>query len=89
MLETSDGGYLLGGSSLSSDSGDVTGTKEGASFTADYWVVKIDSDGAIQWDSLYGGSGNDQLSAMLKTSDGGYLLGGHALVKFRRCIGHE
>src|ERR1700722_16434581 len=54
VLSTSDGGYLVGGSSSSpTGSGDVTSTNHGG---FDYWVVKLSSTGAIQWQNSYGGS---------------------------------
>jgi hypothetical protein len=42
----------------------------------DYWVVKLDGSGAVQWDNTIGGSGNDILYSVIQTSDGGYFLGG-------------
>ena len=47
MLETTDGGYLLGGHSQSNISGDKS---ENAFGKADFWVLKIDADGAKVWD---------------------------------------
>ncbi len=73
MQKTNDGGYILGGKSNSPISGDKTqGTQGGY----DYWVVKVSSVGAKQWDKRFGGSGNEELWSILQTSDGGYLLGG-------------
>ncbi|MBS1600425.1 MAG: gliding motility-associated C-terminal domain-containing protein [Bacteroidetes bacterium] len=69
--QTADGGYIVGGSSVSID-GDIVGNK-GA---MDYWVVKLDKNGNIQWRRNYGGSLNDYLYGLQITSDGGYLLAG-------------
>lgn len=68
---TPDGGYIIAGESRSSD-GDLTSN---AGF-ADYWVLKIDSDGDIQWQRSYGGSGGDTAYAIELTTDGGYILNG-------------
>ncbi|GGF28196.1 gliding motility-associated C-terminal domain-containing protein [Hymenobacter cavernae] len=70
---TSDGGYVLGGSSLSGSSGDKTQPSQGG---YDYWVVKIDGQGNKQWDKAFGGASGDQVTALQLTQDGGYLLGG-------------
>src|SRR5690606_19328289 len=52
------GGYLLGGTSISGATGDKTEDNRGYS---DYWVVKIDDFGNIQWDKTIGGDLADQL----------------------------
>ncbi len=75
ILQTDDGGYLLGGSSLSGISGDKTETNRGS---LDYWVVKINSIGNILWQKTFGGSSSEEIYTMCKTPDGGYLLGGHS-----------
>jgi len=73
---TSDGGYILGGYS---DSG-ISGDKTEASLVSsnDYWVVKIDDFGNIQWQNTIGGAGNDELRGIDQTTDGGYILGGRS-----------
>jgi len=71
--QTSDGGYILGGYSFSGISGDKTEASRGSN---DFWVVKIDANGAKQWDKRFGGTGSDALNSLQQTSDGGYILGG-------------
>jgi hypothetical protein len=73
--QTSDGGYLLGGATSAGIDGDKTQASQGG---LDYWVVKTDSAGAVQWDKRYGGTGTDYLLALQQTSDGGYILGGYS-----------
>lgn len=72
ILQISDGGFLLCGSTSSND-GDVKSGNHGGS---DFWVVKIDSLGNIQWEKTYGGYNNEELYSAITTSDGGFLLGG-------------
>lgn len=55
---TNDGGFILAGSSTSDISGDKTENSNGGE---DYWIVKIDSSGVIQWQNTIGGSGSDFL----------------------------
>ncbi|MBV6440938.1 MAG: hypothetical protein EPGJADBJ_02614 [Saprospiraceae bacterium] len=71
MQATSDGGYILAGWSSSND-GDVSGNHG----NTDYWIVKSDSTGVIQWQRSSGGSGNEGAYAIQKTGDGGYILAG-------------
>jgi len=70
---TNDGGFLLGGSSTSGVSGDKSEPSFGE---YDYWVVKIDAKGEVQWDRTYGGAGTENMVAAAQGADGGYLLGG-------------
>jgi len=79
LQQTSDGGYILGGTSSSGISGDKTEAKKASDenfYTTDYWIVKLDANGAMQWDKTLGGENTDQLASVLQTSDGGYILGG-------------
>ncbi|HRC32318.1 MAG TPA: hypothetical protein PK736_02625 [Bacteroidia bacterium] len=75
LQQTSDGGYILGGISLSGIGGDKTQPSWGS---YDYWIVKIDSLGNKQWDKRYGGTDSDLLTSFQQTSDGGYILGGRS-----------
>ncbi|RDC64885.1 T9SS type A sorting domain-containing protein [Adhaeribacter pallidiroseus] len=71
--QTSDGGYILGGTSYSGKGGDKFENSRG---NLDYWIVKLDSTGKKQWDRTFGGNDYDHLMALQQTSDGGYILGG-------------
>ena len=71
VKQTKDGGYILAGWSTSSD-GDVT-LNRGA---FDFWVVKLDNTGSIEWQKTYGGSGEDLGYSVSQTHDGGYIVSG-------------
>jgi hypothetical protein len=73
--QTSDGGYILGGSSASGASGDKSEASRGL---MDYWIVKVSSSGVKQWDKRFGGSADDALYSVSQTTDGGYILGGYS-----------
>jgi hypothetical protein len=75
MQPAGDGGFLLGGRSNSPIGGTKTGPNRGG---ADFWVVRIDSNGEKLWDRTFGGSGDDYLFSMVPTGDGGFLLGGYS-----------
>ncbi len=75
MIQTKDGGYLLG----STSSAGIIGDKTQANFGIyDYWIVKLDSNGNVLWDKSFGGSDGDWLQSIEQTSDGGFILGGYS-----------
>ncbi len=67
LQQTSDNGYILGGQTLSFGAGGN-----------DFFLVKTDASGNIQWARTYGSSGYDYLYALQQTSDNGYILGGRS-----------
>jgi hypothetical protein len=73
ISKTSDGGYILTGQTDNSNSGDVIQTSNNSS---DLWVVKIDSNGNLQWQRLLGGSREDGAMFVEQSKDGGYIIGG-------------
>ncbi|WP_337968715.1 T9SS type A sorting domain-containing protein [uncultured Flavobacterium sp.] len=93
-FQTRDGGYILGGSSSSSpqpvsaampDAKSITTTKadlysksEKSRGNMDYWVVKLDKQGVIEWQKTYGGEYADILRSMEQTTDNGFILAGYS-----------
>jgi len=73
IQQTSDGGYIVAGTSSSSLSGDVTDTSNGGD---DYWIVKLDVNGNVEWNNLFGGNGMDEANSIHQTTDGGYIVAG-------------
>ncbi|WP_143436699.1 T9SS type A sorting domain-containing protein [Hymenobacter crusticola] len=73
IRRTADHGFLLAGTSASTTGMDKTQPSRGGQ---DYWVVKVNQFGIKEWDRTYGGPGNDVLSSMQLTPDGGFILGG-------------
>ena len=69
---TSDGGYLLFGTSDSPASGDRTVWRYGK----DYWVVKIDSNGTMLWEKTYGSGLDDFCHDAIELPNGNFILGG-------------
>ncbi len=73
ISQTKDGGYIIGGSSESI----VSGLKSEASYgSLDYWILKLDSTGNIEWQKTFGGQFMDQLEIIQPTKDEGYIIGG-------------
>lgn len=75
LTTSADGGYLLGGWSYSDDTGDKSEPRKGYT---DFWMVKLNADGSKVWDKAIGGSGYDDLSSLISTEDGGFLVGGRS-----------
>jgi hypothetical protein len=74
---TTDGGYIVGGYSNSPASVDkIEDSWPGGYYGYDYWVVKLDSIGNIEWQNTIGGTSDDYLKDLCQDVDGGYILGG-------------
>nr|WP_199156165.1 T9SS type A sorting domain-containing protein [Pedobacter sp. ASV2] len=74
MLPTKDGGVLVGIYSRST----LGGSKKTENFgEGDYWIVKLDKSGKVEWEKNYGGKGDDHLRTLALTSSG-YIIGGES-----------
>ncbi|MGD1946937.1 MAG: hypothetical protein ACFB0A_11915 [Croceivirga sp.] len=75
IIQTNDGGYAILGMTNSID----VDLEFKALPVNDYWLVKLDANGNLQWQKTYGGSKDDQGQQVIQTSDGGYALTGYAM----------
>ena len=75
VIQTNDGGYAILGYTNSTD-GDLLGK---ALDVNDYWLLKLDSEGNLQWSRTYGGSMDDRGQSVIQTADGGFALTGYAM----------
>ena len=73
IQQTADGGYIIVGSSYSND-GDVTENQG----NDDFWIVKLDDLGIIEWQNSFGGSSRDIAYSVQQTPDGGYIVAGES-----------
>ena len=73
ISQTDDEGYICGGWSNSDISGDKSENSQGGT---DYWVIKLDSSGVIQWQNTIGGNSDDDLRSVYQISNDGFILGG-------------
>lgn len=65
VKQTSDGGFIIGGSTYSYGAGDE-----------DYYLIKTNAAGDTLWTKTYGGINEDEATAAIPTSDGGYVITG-------------
>lgn len=73
IIQTTDGGFLIIGYSFSDISGDKTEKNRGS---ADFWVIKINSQGNKIWDKTFGGNSFEIVTSCTATSDGGFAIVG-------------
>jgi predicted secreted protein len=66
MVQTIDGGYALAGDTYSFGAGGV-----------DFWLVKTDASGIMEWNKTHGGTRDDYTLSMVRTDDGGYAQAGY------------
>ncbi len=66
IQQTNDGGYIVAGGTESV----AVGT------TWDAWVLKLDSNGNVQWQKTYGENRNGFAYSIQQTADGGYIVAG-------------
>ncbi len=64
IKQTAEGGYV------------ITGSKYFTGHGLDVWLIKIDSNGNIEWDQAFGDGGDDLASSVEQTLDGGYSIVG-------------
>jgi len=74
LVAASDGGYVVAGVTYS------TCIQHSPNFieykNADFWLVKTDSSGNMEWNQTYGGTESDGACSLIAASDGGYVVAG-------------
>jgi PKD repeat protein len=65
ILQSPDGGYIIAGE-----------TGSGGTESYDVWLVRTDSDGYVQWETTFGGTGHDVARSVLLAPDGGLVVAG-------------
>jgi len=66
VQQTSDGGYIIAGSTDSYGAGD-----------GDVFLIKTNAQGDTLWTRTYGGTASDFGASVQQTSDGGYVIAGY------------
>ncbi|SDJ64650.1 T9SS type A sorting domain-containing protein [Chryseobacterium jejuense] len=53
-------------------------SKQSSNFgEGDYWIVKLDKNGKVEWEKNFGGKGDDHIRTLASTADG-YIIGGES-----------
>lgn len=65
VQQSPDGGYILAGQTSSFGPG-----------WSNAWLIKIDTNGNMQWNQTFGGTGGDWAESIQQTSDGGFIIAG-------------
>lgn len=73
MIATPDGGYLLVGLTAYATTDEVPDYHG----NYDFYVVKTDANGIMEWQRIYGGSGDDQAYGAAVMADGNFAILGH------------
>lgn len=74
VLQTPDKGFLLlGGATVAG--GDVPFVYGSSQYTSDWFLVKTDSMGNLQWSKTLGGTGNEGGGVLLAANNGYYIVG--------------
>jgi hypothetical protein len=71
IQQTTDGGFIICGSTLSND-GDVSGYHG----ESDLWLVKLNASGNLVWQKCLGGTLDEYMTSIQQTTDGGYIICG-------------
>lgn len=66
VKQTVDGGFVLAGETASA----------GITPSGDFWIVKTDSVGNVEWQKNYGYISYDVAKSVVQTNDGGYMVAG-------------
>jgi DNA-directed RNA polymerase subunit M/transcription elongation factor TFIIS len=67
VQQTADGGYIVAIETSSFGTGN---------YDYDFWVLRLNSDGEIIWQNIYGDADRDNVEVLQQTSDGGYIVAG-------------
>lgn len=66
ISNTNDYGCIIAGMTFSYGAG-----------SSDIWVIKLDTDGNMEWDFVYGNSYSDKATSVIEANDSGYLVAGY------------
>lgn len=72
VIQTLDNGFLVSGTSNSPISCDKTSNNH----QDDFWILKLNSNGILQWQKRYGGAGSEGVEYALQATDGSFYIAG-------------
>ena len=80
LIQTPDGGFAAAGFTNSPASCQIADDPIGDIIVSDIdgWVIKVDGNGILQWETRIGSVNNEILLTLDNTSDGGIIVGGNS-----------
>lgn len=78
VIQTNDQGYLISGILDVTASGGLgnSSRSENRHAGGDYWVLKLNSTGDIEWSKYFGGNATDTPEGIVQTDDNGFIIAG-------------
>jgi hypothetical protein len=66
VIQTTDGGFALAGGFQPTGTGNY-----------DMYIIKLSSNGSLQWTRTLGGTGDDKAQSIIQTTDAGFVVAGY------------
>ena len=73
VTHTQDNGFLLVGNT---DAGQIEDKSQASFGSEDFWVVKVDAQGGVEWEKSFGGSDDEISPYTAQFSNGNFLVAG-------------
>ena len=91
IIQTENGGYAIAGYAIfpRREKKDDWRSKLGyiileKSKKQDFWIIKLDKNGNMEWDEIFGEEMTDMARSIIQTKDGGYAVVGSIWTKYVR-----
>ncbi len=80
IIKSTDGGFLVAGST-NSDDGNITNYHQGGApyFPDDGWLLKLDANANLVWQKTIGGDQFDEIASVLQFPDNNIVIAGNTL----------
>ncbi len=76
LIQTADGGYFVGSIiDVTASGGQGNSRSSSRHAGGDYWGIKLNSSGSIEWRKYFGGTNTDTCYGVAETSDGYIMIG--------------
>ena len=74
IIRARDGGFFIAGISKSSDGNSCKNFGE-----EDYWIIKLNSSGNLEWQKSFGGTNKDKAFGIIEAMDGSLYINGSSI----------
>ncbi|CAM1358733.1 hypothetical protein [Tenacibaculum xiamenense] len=77
IIETSNGGFLISGElDVTASGGEGNTGSRPLHAGGDFWVIKLSSQGILEWSRYYGGTFTETPSGIVETQNGNFIIAG-------------